>query len=80
MQNDPRPVIDKTGLTQAYDFTLDFMPELPPGVSIDALPPEMQNRPTILDALREQLGLRLESGRGPVENYLIDHVDKPSEN
>jgi uncharacterized protein (TIGR03435 family) len=80
MQNDPRPVIDKTGLTQGYDFSLDFMPELPPGVSIDALPPEMQNRPTILDALREQLGLRLESGRGPVENYLIDHVDKPSEN
>ena len=80
MQNDPRPVIDKTGLTQVYDFTLDFMPELPPGVSIDALPPEMQNRPTILDALREQLGLRLESGKGPVENYRIDHVDKPSEN
>jgi uncharacterized protein (TIGR03435 family) len=80
MQIDPRPVIDKTGLTQVYDFTLDFMPELPPGVSIDALPPEMQNRPTILDAVREQLGLRLESGRGPVENYLIDHVDKPSEN
>jgi uncharacterized protein (TIGR03435 family) len=80
MQNDPRPVIDKTGLTQVYDFMLDFMPELPPGVSIDALPPEMQNRPTILDALREQLGLRLESGKGPVENYVIDHVDKPSEN
>jgi len=80
MQNDPRPVIDKTGLTQVYDFKLDFMPELPPGVSIDALPPEMQNRPTILDALREQLGLRLESGKGPVENYVIDHVDKPSEN
>jgi uncharacterized protein (TIGR03435 family) len=40
----------------------------------------MQNRPTILDAVREQLGLRLESGRVPVENYMIDHVDKPSEN
>jgi uncharacterized protein (TIGR03435 family) len=80
MQNDPRPVIDKTGLTQVYNFTLNFMPDLPPGVSIDALPPEMQNRPTILDALREQLGLRLESGKGPVENYVIDHVDKPSEN
>lgn len=80
MQNDPRAVIDKTGLTQVYDFTLDFLPELPPGVSIDALPPEIQNRPTIQDALPEQLGLRLESGKGPVENYVIDHVDKPSEN
>ena len=80
MRSDPRPVIDKTGLTQVYDFRLDFMPELPPGVSIDALPPEMQNRPKIQDALREQLGLRLESGKGPVEDYVIDHVEKPSEN
>ena len=80
MQNDPRPVIDRTGLTQVYDFTFNFMPELPPGVSIDALPPEMQNRPTIMDALREQLGLRLGTRKGPVENYVIDHVDKPSEN
>lgn len=80
MRNDPRPVIDKTGLTQVYDFTLDFLPELPPDVSVDALPPEMQNRPTLQDALREQLGLRLESGKGSVQNYVIDHVDKPSEN
>jgi uncharacterized protein (TIGR03435 family) len=80
MQSDPRPVIDKTGLTQVYDFTLAFMPELPPGISIDALPPEMQNRPKIQEALQEQLGLRLESGKGPVESYVIDHVDKPTEN
>jgi uncharacterized protein (TIGR03435 family) len=80
MQSDSRPVIDKTGLTQVYDFTLKFMPELPPGVSVDALPPELQNRPAIQDALREQLGLRLESGKGPVENYVIEHVEKPSEN
>jgi uncharacterized protein (TIGR03435 family) len=80
MQSDPRPVIDKTGLTQAYDFTLDFLPELPPGVSIDALPPEIENRPTIQDALQQQLGLRLESAKGPVENYVIDHVNQPSEN
>ena len=80
MPNDPRPVIDKTGLTQVYDFTLDFLPELPPGVSIDFLPPEMQNRPAIQDVLPVQLGLRLESGKGPVENYVIDQVDKPTEN
>jgi uncharacterized protein (TIGR03435 family) len=80
MKNDPRPVIDKTGLTQLYDFTFAFMPELPPGVAIDVLPPEMQNRPAIKDALREQLGLRLDSGKGPVENYVIDHVETPSVN
>lgn len=80
MQSDQRPVIDKTGLTQVYDFTLAFMPELPPGVSTEALPPEIQNRPRIQDALVEQLGLRLESAKGPVESYVIDHVEKPSEN
>jgi uncharacterized protein (TIGR03435 family) len=80
MQNDPRPVIDKTRLTQVYDFTLSFMPELPLGVSAEALPPELQNRPTLQDALKEQLGLRLEPAKGPVEDYVIDRVDKPTEN
>jgi uncharacterized protein (TIGR03435 family) len=80
MRSDPRPVIDKTGLTEVYDFALKFMPELPPGVAVEQLPPELQNRPTLQDALREQLGLRLESGKGPVESYVIDHVDRPSEN
>ena len=80
LRSDPRPVIDKTGLTKVYDFTLNFLPDLPPGVTIDALPPEMQNRPAIKDAVQEQLGLRLESAKGPVESYVIDHVEQPSAN
>jgi uncharacterized protein (TIGR03435 family) len=80
LQNDGRPVIDETGLDQSYDFTLSFMPQLPPNVSRDSLPPEMQDLPSIFDALKQQLGLKLEAKKGPVEYFVIDHVDKPSAN
>lgn len=80
MGNDARPVIDKTGLTQVFDFKLEFALEPPPGASTDNLPPEMQNRPTIFEALSEQLGLRLEPAKGPVSYYVIDHVNLPSPN
>ena len=79
-RSDPRPVIDKTGLTHVYDFTLQFMPELPQGVSRSDLPPEMQNLPMLFDAVQEQLGLKLERAKGPVEHYVIDHANEPSAN
>ncbi len=77
---DGRPVIDKTGLTGNYDFTLSFLTELPPGINQDNLPPGLLDRPTIFDALKQQLGLKLEPQRGPVEYYVIDHVEKPAGN
>ena len=80
LQNDGRPVIDKTGLGESYDFTISFAPQLPPNISRDSLPPEMQNLPSIFDALKQQLGLKLEAQKGPVEYYIIDNVDKPSAN
>lgn len=80
LQNDGRPVIDKTGLKQSYDFKLSFLPELPPNVSRESLPAELQNLPSIFDALKDQLGLKLEAQRGQVEYYVIDHVEKPSAN
>jgi uncharacterized protein (TIGR03435 family) len=80
LQNDGRPVVDQTGLTQSYDFTLSFAPQLPPNVSRDSLPPEMQNLPSIFEAVQQQLGLKLEPQRGPVEYYVIDDVEKPSAN
>ena len=61
LQNDGRPVVDKTGLTGYFDFTLSFLPELPPGFDKDKLSPEMQSRPSLFDAVRSQLGLKLES-------------------
>jgi uncharacterized protein (TIGR03435 family) len=77
LRNDDRPVIDKTGLTGFYDFTLSFMPELAPGFTVA---PELQNRPSIFDALRDQLGLRLEAQKGPVVYYVIDSVERPAGN
>lgn len=83
-----RPVLDQTGLTQHYDFRLEWTPEPPPdlGARGDAganpapreLPPA--SGPDIFTALREQLGLKLESHKGPVEVMVIDHIEKPSEN
>jgi uncharacterized protein (TIGR03435 family) len=80
LQNDNRPVIDKTGLTQSYDFTLAFAPQLPPGAPEGNLPPELLNRPSIFEAVKDQLGLQLTPAKGPVEYYVIDHIEKPSPN
>ena len=78
-----RPVLDRTGLGQFYDFKLEWTPEPPPGMGAgggaDAnLPPA--NGPDFYTALREELGLRLESHKGPVEVMVIDHIERPSEN
>jgi uncharacterized protein (TIGR03435 family) len=79
LQNDHRPVIDRTGLTGTYDFTLAFRPVLPPDFPEDQFP-EIANLPTIFQALRDQLGLELTPQKGPVEMLVIDHVEKPSAN
>jgi uncharacterized protein (TIGR03435 family) len=80
LRNDDRPVIDKTGLTGNYDFTLTFLPDLPPGFDKANLPPELLDRPNLFDALRQQLGLKLEPQKGPVTYYVIDSVEKPEGN
>jgi uncharacterized protein (TIGR03435 family) len=82
LQRDERPVIDKTGLDKFYDFNLSFLPDLPPGMDIpkENLPSGFLDRPSIFDALRQQLGLKLEAQKGPVEYYVIDHVEKPAGN
>jgi uncharacterized protein (TIGR03435 family) len=81
-----RPVIDKTGLSGNFDFTLVFaadppssMPNPPPGVPA---PPIAANAdaPTLSTALQEQLGLKLESERGPIDYLVIDRVEQPTEN
>jgi uncharacterized protein (TIGR03435 family) len=76
-----RTVIDKTGLTGKYDIKLEWTPEqsqvpLGPG---DPVQPD-NSGPSIYAALQEQLGLKLESQKGPVEVLIIDHVEQPSEN
>jgi len=80
LQEEHRPVINLTGLDKNYNFTLSFAPELPPNVPKENLPPSFLDRPSLFDALKQQLGLRLQAQKGPVEYYVIDHVDKPSAN
>jgi bla regulator protein blaR1 len=75
-------VLDKTGLTGRYDYTLDWTPDLQ-GAPADPEADAAQapgSGPTIYTAVREQLGLRLESGKAPVDVVVVDHVDRPSAN
>jgi Protein of unknown function (DUF3738) len=80
LQQDGRPVIDKTGLDGHYNFTLIYLPELPPNFPPERLPPDAADRPNIFTALREQLGLRLEPQSGPVNSFVIDGIEKPTTN
>ena len=82
-----RTIVDKTGLTGNYDFTLEFAPEEggpQPGAGAEAggAPPASpsDSAPSIFTALQEQLGLKLESTKGPVDVIVIDHIEKPAEN
>jgi uncharacterized protein (TIGR03435 family) len=79
LHEEERPVINQTGLDKNYDFTLSFAPDLP-NVPRDQWPPDLQGRSSLFDALKEQLGLRLQPQKGPIEYYVIDHVEKPSPN
>src|SRR5580765_752855 len=83
-----RIVVDRTGLTGAFDIDLtwtpDQMPQRPPGAPADqpvqfngvAIDP---NGPSLFTAVQEQLGLKLDSQRGPVEMLVIDRAEKPVE-
>jgi uncharacterized protein (TIGR03435 family) len=77
-----RTVIDKTGLTGDYDFKLEFTPEegMGPGPGGDAPPPPDTVGPSLFAAIQEQLGLKLDGAKGPVEVLVIDHIEKASEN
>jgi uncharacterized protein (TIGR03435 family) len=87
-----RAVLDKTGLTGRYDFTWQFNQGAAsggrgaqppaggpagganPAASADSEPP------SIFTVLQEELGLKLDSGKGPVEIIVIDHIERPSGN
>jgi bla regulator protein blaR1 len=75
-----RPVVDQTGLGGRYDFTLEWTPDpngaVPPGSEVQ---PSSQGT-TFLEALKEQLGLKLKSTKAPLDVLVVDHVERPSEN
>lgn len=75
-----RFVADKTGLTGLFDYELTWTPEQIPQVPPDAPPLTIDpNGPSLFTALQEQLGLKLESTRGPVDVVVIDRVEHPTE-
>lgn len=68
-----RSVRDKTGLKGTYDLHLRWAPESAPASDVDKFP-------SIFTALQEQLGLKLQADKGPVETLVVDHLERPTEN
>ena len=78
-----RPVRDKTGLQGSYDIKLEWTPDSGasgPGGDGPPPPPTDGTGATIFTAIQEQLGLKFEAAKGPVDTYRIDSVQKPTEN
>jgi bla regulator protein blaR1 len=91
-----RPVVDRTGLAGRFDLKIQWKPDpaFPGGGQAvpkkgspgPALPPATQSSepesdgPSFIQPLHDQLGLRLESTRGPLNMLVVDHVQRPSEN
>jgi len=74
-----RLTIDKTGLTGRFDVELTWTPEQFSSSAATAAADDFRG-PSIFTALREQLGLRLVPGKGPVDVLIVDHAERPSEN
>ena len=77
-----KPVVDQTGLTDRFDFTMKYTPDASQGI---AGPPERAADPAdappdLFTAMQQQLGLKLESAKAPIDVLVIDRLEKPSEN
>lgn len=78
-----RPVIDRTGLAGRFDFTVSFSQEATMAANRATTGAEAQPEtqgPTFLEAVQDQLGLKLERTTAPMPTLIIDHIDRPTEN
>jgi len=79
-----RPVVDQTGLKDRWDFSLNWTPDQSQFVGMGMKVPPPSDDPTappdLFTAFQQQLGLKLESTKAPVPVYVVDKVEKPSEN
>jgi len=80
-----RPIVDQTGISGRHDFTLTWTPDefQFPGMDragAPAAPANATEAPDLFTAIQQQLGLKLESTKAPAEVFVVDHVEKPSEN
>jgi len=74
------PVVDETGLTGRYDFDLEWAPDETEFGGMLGKGSDDSTKPNLSTALQQQLGLKLEATRGPVQVLVIDHVERPAEN
>ena len=83
-----RQVVDRTGLTDRFDFTLQWTPDAVPNLLVQSDPPQYRpftshlesNAPRLLAALQEQLGLKLDSQLATRPVLIIDRIERPTEN
>jgi uncharacterized protein (TIGR03435 family) len=82
-----RPVVDQTGLTDRYDFTLKWTPDdsqfaqfRGAGVSVPPPTDDPKAPPSLYTAITEQIGLKMGPAKAPDDVIVIDHVEKPSAN
>jgi uncharacterized protein (TIGR03435 family) len=76
-----RPVLDRTGLSGRWDAQIDFVPTFVSGPNDPAVPvpnPAADSGPSMLSAMRDQLGLKLQAAKAKAEFLVIDHVEKPT--
>jgi uncharacterized protein (TIGR03435 family) len=73
-----RSIIDKTEIKGRYDLTLQWTPDA--GAATDSAASSADSGPSIFTAVQEQLGLKLEPAKAPVQVLVIDHAEMPSEN
>jgi uncharacterized protein (TIGR03435 family) len=78
-RDDARQVIDKTGLSGRFALTLAWTPEkMPEGAPPPGVPPIDPNGPQLVTALQEQLGLKLQPARRPMDVVIIDSIERPT--
>jgi uncharacterized protein (TIGR03435 family) len=79
-----KPVVDQTGLTGRYDFTLRFTPDPTQVANFGGLAPasspDLDAPPDIFTAFQQQLGLKLQSTKAPVDVMVIEKIERPSPN
>lgn len=73
-----RPVVDETGLSGQFDLDVFFSPEGQGGALVG--PPPVSDAPALVTALQDDLGLKLDARRGPVDVLVVDGIERPSEN
>jgi uncharacterized protein (TIGR03435 family) len=79
-----KPVVDHTGLTARYDFTLNWTPDESHfegmGMKVPSATEDPNAPPVLSTAMQEQLGLKFDAVKAPADVFVIDHVEKPSAN